>query len=163
MVPFCGQESGLVDANGRVRFSPRFQADFQACGEGEVVMHCLPEGAVAVYPEGAYQEMRRGESRPAERAAQSLVFRRQLRRFGALSQPDRLSRQGRITLPAAMREFAELEPGAELVVVGVELGVELWNKRRWEKELRRIHQHLADKGEREMASDLATEPGAERA
>lgn len=166
MLAFYGQERGLIDANGRIKFSPRTQADFQSRGEGEVVLHCLPEGALAVYPEEVYLEMRRGESRPAERAANSLVFRRQLRRFGAMSHSDRISPQGRITLPVSFRQFAELTPGEEMVVIGTEIGVEIWNRRRWDAETRRIQSHVTDKGEREMAADLADEqnmqPGQER-
>jgi DNA-binding transcriptional regulator/RsmH inhibitor MraZ len=161
MLAFCGQERGLVDANGRVKFSPRTQADFQSRGGGEVVLHCLPEGAVAVYPEEVYRDMRRGEARPAERAGESLVFRRQLRRFGALSQSERISPQGRITLPASFREYAGLVPGGEMMVVGVEIGLEIWSRERWEQEMIRIQAHMADKGEREMAADLVEQVHAD--
>ena len=58
-----------MDANGRLKLSPRVINDFmESCG-GEIVMHCLPEGAVAVYPESIYLEMRRQENEPAARAA----------------------------------------------------------------------------------------------
>jgi len=157
MLSFCGQERGLVDANGRVKFSPRTQGDFQSRGGGDVVLHCLPEGALAVYPEEVYLEMRRGESRPAERAAGSLVYRRELRRFGALSQSERISPQGRITLPASFRDHAGLPAGSEMVVVGVEIGLELWSRERWEREQARIQEHMTEKGDREMAADLAVD------
>jgi DNA-binding transcriptional regulator/RsmH inhibitor MraZ len=126
-----------------------------------VVLHCLPEGAVAVYPEEVYRDMRRGEARPAERAGESLVFRRQLRRFGALSQSERISPQGRITLPASFREYAGLVPGGEMMVVGVEIGLEIWSRERWEQEMIRIQAHMADKGEREMAADLVEQVHAD--
>ncbi len=155
MLAFCGQERGLVDANGRVKFSPRTQGDFRSRGGDEVVLHCLPEGALAVYPEEIYMAMRQGEARPAERAGGSLVYRRELRRFGALSQSERISPQGRITLPPSFREHAGLPAGGEMVVVGVEIGVELWARERWEREQARIQEHMTEKGDREMAADLA--------
>ena len=78
MLSFCGQDNGTVDANGRVKFSPRIVADFKDNCDGEVVLHALPEGALAVYPEDVYTQMRRGDVKPAENAGSSLVFRRNL-------------------------------------------------------------------------------------
>ena len=80
MLSFCGQDKCSVDSNGRVKFSPRVISDFMDNCNGEVILHCLPEGALAVYPEDIYLEMRRAESKPAEKAGSSMVFRRNLRR-----------------------------------------------------------------------------------
>ena len=154
MLAFCGQDKSSVDSNGRVKFSPRTNSDFMdKCG-GEVVLHCLPEGALAVYPEDVYMQMRRAESRPAEKAASSMVFRRTLRRFGALSSSEKISAQGRITIPAGFREMLGLTPGSEIVVVGAEIGVEIWSAERWQEELEKINSHAEAKGELEMAADL---------
>jgi len=162
MLRFRGQERCSVDKNGRVKFSPKTLRDFQSeCG-GDVVLHCLPEGALAVYPEDTYERMRANEPRAAERAGESLVFRRTLRRFGALSTPEKISPQGRITVPVGYRDMLGVNPGEDVVVVGVEIGVEVWNAKRWEDELKRINDHIAEKGEREMAADLqGVEDGGE--
>ena len=85
MLAFCGIDKCSVDANGRIKLSPRVIEDFSARGK-DVVLHCLPEGTIAVYPEDVYHEMRKHENNPAERAADSIVFRRTLRRFGAWTQ-----------------------------------------------------------------------------
>jgi len=154
MLSFCGQDKCSVDSNGRVKFSPRVISDFTENCSGEVVLHCLPEGAMAVYPEDIYLEMRRAESKPAEKAGSSMLFRRNIRRFGALSSPEKVSRQGRITIPAGYREMLGLSPGEEIIVVGVEIGVEIWNATRWNEELIKINSHAEEKGEREMAADL---------
>lgn len=154
MLSFCGQDSSTVDSNGRVKFSPRTISDFIERCNGEVVLHCLPEGALAVYPEDIYMQMRRAETRPAEKAGSSLVFRRNLRRFGALSSSEKISAQGRITVPTGFRKILELTPGEEIVVVGAEIGVEIWNTEKWNKELLKINTHVEEKGEREMAADL---------
>ncbi|MBN1864152.1 MAG: hypothetical protein JW808_04565 [Victivallales bacterium] len=121
---------------------------------GEVVLHCLPEGALAIYPEDIYLEMRRAESRPAEKAGSSMVFRRTLRRFGSLSSAEKVSQQGRVTIPVGYRNMLGLNPGSEVVVVGAEIGVEIWNASRWDEELKRIETHMVEKGEKEMAADL---------
>lgn len=154
MLSFCGQDKSTVDSNGRVKFSPRTNSDFSDKCNGEVVLHCLPEGALAVYPEEVYMQMRRAETRPAEKAGNSLVFRRNLRRFGALTSSEKISAQGRITVPAGFRNILELNPGEEIIVVGAEIGVEIWNAAKWDAELLKINAHVEEKGEREMAADL---------
>jgi DNA-binding transcriptional regulator/RsmH inhibitor MraZ len=154
MLSFCGQDRSSVDANSRIKFSPKVIADFaEKCG-GHVVLHCLPEGAIAIYPEEIYLEMRRQETLPAAKAASSVVFRRDMRRFGALSSSEIISNQGRVTLPQGFREYAAIEPGTEVIVVGVEIGVEIWSIERWNAELERMNEHVREKGNREMAADL---------
>ena len=154
MLAFCGQDSSSIDSNGRVKFSPRTSSDFIENCNGEVVLHCLSEGALAVYPEDIYMQMRRAETKPAEKAGNSLVFRRNLRRFGALSSSEKVSAQGRVTIPTGYRKLLGLSPGEEIVVVGAEIGVEIWNATRWADELQKINTHAEEKGEREMAADL---------
>ena len=65
--------------------------------------------------------MRRQELAAVERVASSFVARRSMRRFGALTISDTITRQGRISIPASFREYAALEPGGELCVIGVEI------------------------------------------
>jgi DNA-binding transcriptional regulator/RsmH inhibitor MraZ len=153
MPEFCGQETCLLDANGRVKLSPRFLNDFRQYGN-EVVLHCLPEGALGVYPRHIWQQMRQNEPRPATRAATSLVFRRQLRRFGAYSQAESISNQGRITVPNEFRELVQLIPGEPATLVGCEIGIEIWNGARWKEESRRLLEHEAQRGDMEMDADL---------
>jgi len=153
MVKFCGQEKCVIDANGRIKLPPRFLRDFRTYGD-EIVLHCLPEKALAVYPVSVWTQMRQGEPRPEQKAAGSIVFRRQLRRFGALSQGDILSNQGRITVPVLFRPILGLAPGAELVIVGCEIGIEAWAASRWDQEFQLLGDHEQQKGDAEMASDL---------
>jgi DNA-binding transcriptional regulator/RsmH inhibitor MraZ len=160
MLPFCGQDKCSVDKNGRIKLSSRFISDFLEGGSPDIVFRCLPEGAVAVYPENIYLQMRRSESRPAERAAASLVFRRSMRHFGALSHSDRISAQGRVTLPQVYREHGGIVPGGEVFIVGIEIGVEIWSVERWVEELRVVNEHMLQKGEREMAVDLLGADGS---
>ncbi|MBO4632970.1 MAG: hypothetical protein J5858_13695 [Lentisphaeria bacterium] len=151
MLSFCGTDRCQLDSNGRLKFSPRILEDFARSGS-EVVLHCLPEGAVAVYPEKVYESMRRPETDAAGHAGRSMVFRRELRRFGAWSTPQRISTQGRITIPPEYRDFAGLS--GSVIVVGVEIGVEIWDRGRWLEEQKNFMEHAREKGEREMADDL---------
>ncbi len=154
MLAFCGQERCLLDENGRVKLAQHFIDDFLSRCDGSLVIHGLPEGALAIYPEAVYAEMRRTELAQLDRVASSFAARRSMRRFGALTTTATITRQGRITLPPAFREYAELVPGKELCVIGVEIGVEIWNPHRYLAEMAEIRDHWREKEIREMASDL---------
>ena len=153
MLSFCGTDKCQMDANGRVKLSPHVLEDFARSGS-DVVLHCLPEGAVAVYPEKVFEAMRHAESNAAERAGKSMVYRREQRRFGAWSCSQRISAQGRVTIPPEYREFAGLAAAGSIVVAGVEIGVEIWDAARWQEEQRKLMEHAREKGEQEMNDDL---------
>ena len=154
MLEFCGLEKVTLDANGRVKFSSRVLADFKHYESSDIVFHCLPEGALAIYPIENWAKIRASEEASAKGINQSLLRRRQMRMMGAMTQKDKLSNQGRVTLPAMFREMCQLRPSEELMVVGSELGVELWNSESWAKEMQLMHSHSLEKGENEMAADL---------
>ena len=154
MLAFCGQDRCLVDSNGRIRLAQHFVDDFLRRCSGEGVMHGPPEGAIALYTAEVYAEMRRQELQAVGEIASSFVMRRSLRRFGALTQPETISRQGRITLPVQFREFAGLAPGREACVIGVEVGVEIWSVERYLAEMAAIDEHLQKKRQQEMLADL---------
>lgn len=154
MLPFCGQDRCVIDANGRVKLSPRLIEDFARECNGEVVLHCLPEGAVAIYPESVFMEMRRESTSGLAGLGSSMIRRRELRRFGAMTVPDCVTRQGRVTIPVGFREYSELLPGCEAYVVGVEIGAEIWNASRWRNEMELVNSHLERKGVEEMSADL---------
>lgn len=157
MLTFCGQDKILIDANGRFKLPPRLISDFLADGNGDVVFYALPEGALAIYPESIYAEMRRRNAADIQAAGMSMLKRRTLRKFGAWSASATITQQGRLTLPTEFRQAAMLEPGTEAVIVGVEIGVEIWNLRRWQEELKLINEHEMDRGDLELAQDLKFE------
>ena len=154
MLTFCGIDYCSMDSNGRVKLSPKILEDFTSKGM-DVVLHCLPEGAVAVYPEETYLKIRQERELTENRAAGSFLGRQMLRRSGAWSQSQRISAQGRITLPQAFREHGGFGSGSQkMVVVGVEIGVELWTVERWEAERKRMAEHDFQKRDQEMKADL---------
>ncbi|MBR7120589.1 MAG: hypothetical protein IKC77_10355 [Lentisphaeria bacterium] len=138
MLPFSGCEHCLIDSNGRLRLCQRFVDDFLARCDGDIVIYGLPEGALALYPEAVFKEMRERELGNIDRIGASYAARRSLRRFGSLSAPEHISRQGRITIPEHLRDFAHLPPGAAAAVVGVEIGVEIWSEELLKKEMASI-------------------------
>lgn len=153
MNEFYGEEKCLIDANGRLKLCPRFLELFRSAAD-EIVLHCLPEGALGVYSPQVWQQMRQFEPRPAARAANSLLHRRQLRRFGALTHTERLTNQGRLTIPAQFRDRLNLQPGSEAVTVGCEIGIEIWNAEAWLTESEEVMNHELQRGYAEMQADI---------
>lgn len=151
---FCAQESCRLDSAGRLKLGAGVLKDFQRHTAGDVVLYCVPEGAVGIYPP-VYWPQIRGEAEPGCPGARDNVVRRRLkRRFGALSQGASISNQARITIPPLFRQFAGLEAGGEVLVIGCENGVELWSPGRWEAEMAEIEDYFARRSERETRLDL---------
>ena len=154
MLPFCGLDNCLVDANGRVRLTQRVVEDFLREGASEIVMHGLPEGCIALYPESVWKRMRAPALNSPEQLGSSFAMRSSMRRFGALTSCETISRQGRITIPELLRRHAKLESGSEAVVVGVEIGVEIWEAGRFQQEMDAARQREELKREREFDREL---------
>ena len=154
MLPFCGIDYCLVDANGRVRLTQHVVEDFLREGASDVVMHGLPEGCIAIYPESVWKRMRAATLNTPEQIGSSFSMRSSMRRSGALTASENISRQGRITLPELLRRHAHLKPGTEAVVVGIELGVEIWEAGRFEKEMAEADRRDEMKREREFEKEV---------
>ena len=154
MLPFCGIDYCLVDANGRVRLTQHVVEDFLREGASDVVMHGLPEGCIAIYPESVWKRMRAAPLSTPEQIGSSFSVRSSMRRSGALTASENISRQGRITLPELLRRHADLKPGTEAVVVGIELGVEIWEAGRFNKEMAEADRRDEMKREREFEKEV---------
>lgn len=140
VISFCGIEQCRVDGAGRVRLPQKLADDFSRQCKGEVVLYGLPEGAVAIYPEEVYAEMRRRELSDLDSVGASFTARRSLRRFGAMAVQTTVSNQGRVTVPDVLRSYAGLAPGSTVRIIGVEIGVEIWAEDRFAAEMKDIHE-----------------------
>ncbi len=159
MLAFCGMESCRIDGAGRVRLPQRIVDDFLRRGQGSVVLFGLPEGAVAVYPEDVYEEMRRRELGDLDAVGASFTARRSLRRFGSMACPSEIRCQGRLTLPEILQKFAGLTPGKAARIIGVEIGVEIWAADRFEAEMADINQQQQAERQAEIARNIKGEVG----
>lgn len=154
MLNFCGTEYCLLDSANRLRLASRFVTGFLGKCGGEVVLLGLPEGCIGVFPENIYHEMRQRELGNIDSFAQSFISRRSLRRFGMLTQPEHISRQGRITLPPQLLSHAGLTSGATACIAGVEIGIEIWLPERLEAEISESNHYQQLKRQREMELEL---------
>lgn len=86
------------------------------------------DGALAVFPEVAFAQLvdRLAVGSPAARDVRD--YRRL---FFSQATSTKLDRQGRLRIPSALVEWAKLE--GEVVLLGVQDHVELWNRTAWEQ------------------------------
>lgn len=123
---FRGEHHYSLDDKGRIVLPPKFRA---ALGNRVVVTRGLDE-CVAVY---SPQEWTRNEKKLRGLS----VSRRDFVRFVLASAEDiELDRQGRMTVPAHLREYAKIERDA--VVVGVGSRLEIWSLQNWQRYLARV-------------------------
>lgn len=119
---FLGSHSHNLDAKGRLAIPARFRTDLAA---GLVLTRGF-DRCIALYPIAAWQSL-------ADRI-NDLSFAdpdvRQFRRMVFSEAVDaQLDSQGRVLVPAPLREFAGIE--REAVVIGVHSSVEIWSPDRW--------------------------------
>lgn len=116
-----GEYSYAIDDKGRLNFPPKFR---EAMGGTFIVTRWLDDCLVA-FPEDEWERI------SALLSEKSMVKSRDVQRFlyatAVEASPDK---QGRILLPARLREHAGLEK--EVVAIGVMSRVELWSKEAWE-------------------------------
>ena len=115
-----GQYDYAIDAKGRLNFPARFR---DAMGETFIVTRWL-DHCLAAFPAEEFEKV------AAKIEEKGLVKGRKVSRMLYASAvevtPDK---QGRIQLPAKLREYAGLTK--EVVVVGSFDRVEIWNAQRW--------------------------------
>ena len=118
-----------VDAKGRVSIPARFREHLSAT-YGDQVILISKDGCIFVYP---VQEWKRKFSEKLkELSTSSKEVRRSLRRLYGRAESCEFDRQGRILLPAKLRASSSIEK--EAVIVGIENKLEIWDRRRWDKE-----------------------------
>jgi MraZ protein len=121
---FLGEYQHSLDAKGRVILPAKFRDQL----EGGAVMARALDGCLAVYPVEEFQRvattLQDARSRGAtERQAARSYF------SGAVEiTPDK---QGRVAIPATLREFAKLE--REVTVAGNFDHLEIWDKETFEQ------------------------------
>jgi MraZ protein len=121
---FMGTYTPKLDDKGRLFLPAKFRDQL---AEGLVVTRGQ-ERCLTVWPQAAFEEL----ARRAQEAPVTVKAARDYTRFlfaGASDEtPDK---QGRITIPPMLREYAALNK--DVVVIGVMNRVEIWDPARWEE------------------------------
>ena len=126
-MPESPRLSGLaehaLDEKGRLVVPARFR---ERLGAGFVLTIARPDPCLALYPSAIWMEFcARLEAAPRKDDS----FRRMVRSIFALTEDVGCDAQGRILIPAALREYAGIE--RDVVSVGALTRVEIWAKERF--------------------------------
>jgi len=137
-----GEYNHTIDAKGRLIIPSKFR---ETLGDEFVVTKGL-DGCLFVYDNkewSAFEEKLKSLPLTNKDARQFVRF------FLAGATLAEVDKQGRILIPAVLRDFAALEK--EVVLIGVASRVEIWSKERWENEasyddVEEIAEHMAELG-----------------
>ncbi|HEY3246684.1 MAG TPA: division/cell wall cluster transcriptional repressor MraZ [bacterium] len=123
---FKGEHHYSLDEKGRIVLPPKFRRDL---GTTVVVTRGLDE-CVAVYSTAGWAKN--------EKKLNALsVNRRDFARFMLGSAEDvELDKQGRMTIPAHLRQYAKIERDA--VVVGMGGRLEIWSETNWQTYIAKV-------------------------
>ncbi|MCL1885262.1 MAG: division/cell wall cluster transcriptional repressor MraZ [Dehalococcoidia bacterium] len=122
---FLGEFEYRLDEKGRVPLPPRFRSFFR---DG-VIVAPSPEKCLALYTVAEWKKV--ADSITGGGLSHSKLRKIQRALFGSAS-PTEFDSQGRITIPSTLRAYASL--GGDVVVVGTNNYLELWDKAAWEIE-----------------------------
>ncbi len=122
---FSGEFEYRLDAQGRVSVPARFRDSFK----GGLILTKGYEPCIVVYTPSEWESM-------AEKIAQMPSTQAKARKMMRLtfwrSFQAEMDRQGRVPLPAALRDYAGLKD--EVVIAGTGSFLEIWSKDRWSEQ-----------------------------
>ncbi|MPZ86800.1 MAG: division/cell wall cluster transcriptional repressor MraZ [Nitriliruptorales bacterium] len=120
---FLGEYQHTLDPKGRVILPSAFRDELE---EGLVMTvgldHCL-----TIHPLADWQRVLENLRALRTTDRRERMFARMLT---ASAHPETLDRQGRVTIPARLREYARLRK--EITVVGADSRLELWDNEAWD-------------------------------
>lgn len=122
---FLGEYAYKLDEKGRAPLPPKFRLEFK---DG-VVLAAGIEKCIQVYTPSQWQQL-------AESIKSGSVVPNKIRKLNralfATAFNLNLDRQGRITLPIPLRQYAGIAD--DLVIAGANNYLEIWDKASWEQE-----------------------------
>jgi MraZ protein len=135
-----GEYEHTIDDKSRLTLPARFRQSFT---EGVIVSRGL-DGCLYAYPRADWT--RAIEARLAELDPLSKEGRRLQRYFYSGAAEGELDKQGRIGIPGALLEHAQLV--RDVVVAGVHDHLEIWDRAAWRRELAEVEgsaEHVAER------------------
>jgi MraZ protein len=135
-----GEYEHTLDDKNRLTFPAKFRRAF---ADGVVLTRGM-EGCVYAYPRPGWEQLVNG--RFAGLDPLSGPARRLQRFFFGSAHDEELDRQGRVVVPAHLVRHAGL--GREVVVVGVNDRVEIWDRHAWTEHVAEVEGSVEDVAER---------------
>lgn len=126
MARFFGRYEHSLDDKGRVILPSKFRGSFEHGG----YLTQYTDGCLSLWtPEQFDQQMENMK----ERAATSKQDRNLVRLWASTSHELEIDRQGRMAIPARLRDYAGLV--ADVLLLGAIDRVELWNRQTWDEKV----------------------------
>lgn len=123
---FFGEFEYKIDEKGRMPVPPRFRRELK---DGVVLMPCT-EKCIKAYTLSEWKKL------ATTLTGNSLTPNNKMRRLNravfATTFSVNIDGQGRVALPIPLREYAEIMD--EVVIIGANTYLEIWNKMLWEEE-----------------------------
>ncbi len=138
---FMGEFNHAIDSKGRIIIPSKFREDL---GDEFVVTLGL-DGCLFAYPNKEWEKfVEKLQTLPGTKEARQLQ-----RYFMACASACEADKQGRILIPAKLRENAALDK--DIVFVGVLNKIEIWSKERWDsnndyENVDAIAEHMSEYG-----------------
>lgn len=119
---FLGEFQHTLDSKGRLILP----SDFREPLADGLVITVGPDHCLKVHPRGDWQRVLDGlrELRSTDRNQRMYA-----RMVTSQAHPEELDKQGRITIPSRLREYAGLD--RDVAVMGADTWIELWDAQRW--------------------------------
>lgn len=147
---FRGASVLNLDAKGRMAMPAKYRDQLMVSCGGRLVITVDRDCCLLLYPLPAWEEI---ESQLTRLPGLDQHVRRLLRNLMGSSEELELDAQGRIRLPTALRQFANLEKRVALVGLGRKF--ELWNEETW---VEQRDAWLKESDSEELNAALATLP-----
>jgi MraZ protein len=123
---YFGEFEYRIDEKGRVPIPPKFRTEL---GKATLVLAPGAERCISAHPLSEWKKL-------ADQLTGGPITQSKLRRLNraifATAFSIQLDGQGRVSLPAPLREYAGIQE--EVVIAGVNNYFEIWNKQQWESE-----------------------------
>lgn len=132
---FWGEYSHQMDTKGRLIIPVRFRPFIS---EGAILTRGLDHNLV-IYPQNAWRTLCEQLNELPITHAQGRAMRRLL--FSGAVELS-FDKQGRMLIPQYLREYASLN--SEVLIIGMETFIELWEPRQWQTALNGVTRTLAE-------------------
>ncbi|MGH8126917.1 MAG: division/cell wall cluster transcriptional repressor MraZ [Gammaproteobacteria bacterium] len=123
---FRGLNQVSLDAKGRLAIPGRYRESLLEMASGELVATVDRDRCLLLYPRTRWEEIERKLEALPSMQTEARALQRMLLGYASDMQMDS---HGRILLPPALRDYAELEH--KVVMIGQGHRFELWSEARW--------------------------------